>query len=138
MSAGDEVQKALFNRLSNFTDLTDIIKGVYDNVTQPINPGDDSLFPYVVVGDDAITEWDTDAELGFTVAITLHTWSRARGRLQTKEIQKQIYNALHRHDLAVNGLHTVGLDFESDQSFIDADGLTRHGVSTYRLTLTEV
>jgi hypothetical protein len=135
VSFGTALQTAIFQRLSTYAPIAAVVKGVYDNVPQPHDAGKDADYPYVVIGEDTVNEWDTDTDTGAEVVVTIHTWSRKRGRLETKTIQGFLYNALHRFDLSVTGYHNVGIDWESDQSFLDADGKTRHGVSMFRIML---
>jgi hypothetical protein len=44
-----------------------------------------------------------------------------------------IYDSLHRASLTVTGYDVVGIDQELSETFIDADGLTRHGVQRFRI-----
>lgn len=127
-----ELQTALFARLNSQLNVP-----VYDAVPQAVDAGDNSAFPYVTIGDDSSGEFDTDTSLGFDTDCTIHVWSRYRGRREVKQIQKAIYDALHLHDLSVSGYHTVMVLFETADSFMDADGITRHGVMTFRVVTEE-
>lgn len=131
MSLSLAVQSAVYTKLA-----ASIATPVYDNSPQV---SDSALgFPYVTIGDDVVSEWDTDTELGGNAVVTIHTWSRYRGRKETKEIQSAIYQALHRaEDLSYTGFLFITIDFLSSESFMDTDGLTRHGVSTFRVYLEE-
>lgn len=126
------LQTAIYNRLSAQLNVP-----VYDAVPQAVDAGDNSAFPYVTIGDDSSGEFDTDTSVGFDTDCTIHVWSRYRGRREVKEIQQAIYNALHLHNLAVTGYHTVMVLFQSADSFMDADGITRHGVSIFRIVTEE-
>ena len=129
------LQSALYQKLNGTTALTGLIAGIYDIVPQELseeNPPED-VFPYVVIGDDRISAWDTDTEFGFEAKITIHVWTRAGGREQNQLIQKQIYLALHRQTLSVTGYNTISATFTESDLFIDADGLSQHGVITFRL-----
>lgn len=119
-----EIQKAVYARLISTYDLN---VPVYDHVPQ------DAAFPYIVIGDSTAIQWDTDDSLGTESTITIHVWSRFRGREEVKEIQGQIYDALHRHELDIDGCHTVTCEWEHADSFVDPDGITRHGVSRFRI-----
>src|SRR5690606_34355650 len=100
---------------------------VYDDVPQSA-----SSFPYVVIGEDTHIPWDTDDSVGSESTITLHVWSRYRGKKEAKDIQGLIYQALNRYELAVDGFHLVTLEFDYSDVLLDADGHTRHGVCRYR------
>lgn len=133
-----ELQQAILDRLEGFSALTALLASdprasrpaIYDHVPQ------DAAFPYVVVGDTTALEWDTDTSTGHEHTVTLHAWSEYRGRKEVKQIQGELYNALHRHDLSITGEHTVTCEHEYAESLLDPDGITRHGVARFRV-LTE-
>lgn len=127
-----ELQQAVHTRLNGFAGLTALVAGVHDHVDQ------DDAFPYVVVGDDTLVNDDTNSSDGTDNTITIHTWSQYRGKKETKLIQQEIYNALHRFQLVVASAVLVGVIFEFGDSFIDSDGLTRHGVQRFRVILDEL
>lgn len=129
MSFETAVQTVIFSALNTDAPLNLVVTGVYDSVPQQ------EQFPYVTIGEDVIVEWDTVSNVGASASITIHTWSRARGRAEVKEIQGIIYEALHRKEFSIAGFDVVATDFISSQSFMDADGLTRHGVSTFRILI---
>lgn len=132
MSFEVAVQNAVIDALKASAPLLALVKGVFDNVPQS------TAFPYVTVGEDNHTEWDTDEIIGSDCSITVHTWSRKRGRGETKNIQGHIYNALHRAELSHAGYRFDSVNFETSNSFMDADGLTRHGVQTFRVLIERV
>ena len=127
------IQEGLYDALIGSTALMAVVTGVYDNALQPEDSGNDSEFPYVTIGDNDADEFDTDNTTGFDVTATIHVWSRNRGRKQAKEIQDIIYSILHRQSITVAGGHVIGLDQQFAETFVDPDGLTRHGVQRYRL-----
>lgn len=118
-------------------DLGNLITGVYDNVPQPDDGGAGAAFPYLVIGEGTFNEWDTDTEVGTDASIVIHSWSRYLGRKETQQIQAAIYAALHRATLLIAGYAFVACDWVSSDTFVDADGLTRHGVQTFRILLDE-
>ena len=125
------IQSSIYNALKGDSTLLASVTGVYDDVPQSLDPGKGKDFPYVTIGEATHVEWDTDTELGTEATITIHTWSRARGRKEVKEIQG------HRASLIVLGYNLVGIDWIQSDSFMDTDGLTRHGVQTFRITIEE-
>lgn len=128
-----ELQQAVFTRLGAFAAVTALVGArIYDHAPQ------DVVFPYIVVGDTTANEFDTDTSSGADHTVTVHAWSRYRGRKEVKQIQRAIYEALHRHDLAVTGAQTVTCDWQYAENFVDGDGLTRHGVTRFRVLLDEV
>lgn len=121
------IQVAIFDILSNDADITARVEGVFDHVPQG------TAYPYIVIGDDTGLQWDTDDSLGTEATLTLHVWSEGAGRKETKEIMQLIYDALHRVDIQVDGLHTVLCQWEFSETLLDADGVRRHGVMRFRL-----
>ena len=137
MSYESAVQDAIYDALTGNSSLMARIKGVYDSVPQATDPGSSAAFPFVTIGEDTVNEWDTDTELGADLTITIHVWSRYRGRKETKDIQGAICGILHRANLTISGYNLVGIDWLNSQSFMDSDGLTRHGVQTFRVTIED-
>jgi hypothetical protein len=119
----EEIQAAIYAKVSAIGWPT------YDHVPQ------ESAFPYVVIGDDTSIPWDTDDSIGSETTCTIHVWSRHRGRKEVKEIMRTIYEALHRQELSIIGGALVECQAELEESFMDPDGLTRHGVIRFRLTV---
>ena len=127
------LQQAVFAALSGDAALQTLIGNparVYDHVPQ------DSPFPYVVVGEATTRPFDTKTEDGMEQTLTIHSWSRYRGFSETKQIMGAIVDALDQQALSVTGHELVLLRFEFSDSFLDEDGLTRHGVQRIR-ALTE-
>lgn len=144
MSAESNIQKAVYAKLIADSALAAILAknvnnsslpAIYDAVPQVKDSGSDLPFPYVTLGDDTMLDWDTDTSVGKEATITIHSWSRYRGRLEVKDIQGAIYEALHLSQLNVSGYHTVLCLSEYSESLLDPDGLTRHGVQRFRLII---
>lgn len=129
MKFEEALQEAVYERLSNYP----AMPPVYDDV--PTN----APKHYVVLGEDTHVPYDTDDSVGSESTITIHQWSKAyRGKKEVKATQGLIYEALNRHELVVEGYHTVTLEFEYSDAVLDPDGLTRHGVIRFRALLEEV
>tara|TARA_Y100000310_G_scaffold142034_1_gene141489 strand:- start:830 stop:1210 length:381 start_codon:yes stop_codon:yes gene_type:complete len=111
--------------------LSGISVPVYDNAPQGSN------FPYVTIGEVSALEFDTDNTIGQSSVFTVHVWSRQQGRKETKEIQGEIYSALHLLQFAEAGYIFTENYFVSSDTFVETDGKTRHGVQTFKLTIEE-
>jgi hypothetical protein len=127
-----ELQRAVYTRLTGFSALTALIVGIYDDVPPDLDNG---AFPFVTIGDDTDIPFNTHSSVGGEHTITIHVWSRYRGKSEVKNIQSQIYNALNRYALTVSGAVTVNCEQEFATSFLDADGITRHGAQRMRVLL---
>jgi hypothetical protein len=117
------IQQAVFDRLSTLPCPR------YDNVPQG------SAFPYVVIGDDTSNQWDTDDSTGTETTCTIHVWSRQPGRKEVKDLMQLIYDRLHRSNFPIAGAVLIECQAEFQESFMDPDGITRHGVIRFRLTV---
>lgn len=115
-----------------YTELATIGHPVYDHVPQV------SAYPYIVIGDDTSIPFDTDASVGSESTLTIHVWSQYRGRLEVKDILEQIYDKLNRADIAVSGCHLVECVAEFQETYLESDGLTRHGVIRFRLIVEDI
>ena len=142
------IQEAIFERLSNHPIDSLLARRVGPNGQQQSAPGiydhvpeaadSNAQYPMVVIGDDTAIPFDTDTTVGLEATITIHTFSRYRGRSEVKEIQRSLYEALNRHNLDVDGFHTVDCIWDFSDTLLDNDGITRHGISRFRITTQEL
>lgn len=100
---------------------------VYDDVPQG------AQFPYIVIGDDISTPFDDDCGVGAETLVTIHVWSTYSGRREVKDILALIYSAMNRAKLPLNNAYTVDCNFDYQDTFLDPDGVTRHGIIRFRL-----
>jgi hypothetical protein len=121
------VQVAVYNQLSTNAPLLALVNNVYDEIPQK------SDYPYVAVGDDTLIEWDTDTFRGTEATVVVHSWSRYDGRREVKSIMDAVYNALHRQVFDIPGGVMVLSNVEFQETFLESDGRTRHGVQRVRL-----
>jgi hypothetical protein len=122
------IQEAVYSRLNgDATLVTTLGASVYDAVP------DGAPFPYVVIGDDTEAPNDTMGRTGRDTTLTIHTWSQAIGKQETKRIQDRVDELLDRWSPTVAGWSASYMLNEFRESFMDPDGKTRHGVSRYRI-----
>lgn len=127
-----DLQKAVYLALDG-----NLSAPVYDSVDQ------DTAYPYVVIGEDNFTDWSSDLKDGMEATITVHVWDRpegetgSRGKKTTKTIQSEIYSILHRSSFDVGEYGNPGMSFEYSDCFMDADGITYHGVQRFRVNIAE-
>lgn len=146
-SMANAVQIAVFNALSANANLTALLAprigsplspAIYDTVIQPTDSGDNSIFPYVIIGDDDLNDWSTDTASGAEAILTLHSWSRAQNQRESKRILGEIYNSLNRAELTLQDHEFIGIEFEGQQPVVlDPDQETYHGVISFRTLLDE-
>src|SRR6056297_378155 len=130
MSAAVELQTAIYTAITGNAPLMAAVDAVYDDV-----PDNTNTFPYVTIGEDVLNQWDTDGHLGFDASVTIHVWSRYRGRREVKQIQKLIYDVLHNGALVYSTFDGIMCQQRSAESFADPDGLTRHGVQVFNVLM---
>lgn len=122
------LQEAVYAALSADTVLMSIISAVYDEV-----PGDDEpTFPYVTIGQDTAVPFDTKTSTGEEITLSLHVWSRYRGRTEVKQIQGHLKRILHEQNLLVDDYKLVHMRREYSDSRVAADGVTRQGMMRFR------
>jgi len=131
MSADSQwpLQQALFAALSADATLQGMLGSparVFDHVPQ------DSAFPYVVIGEATSGPFDGKTENGMEQTLTIHAWSRYRGLKEVKQIMAAVTASLDDQALAISGHTLVLLRFELAATFLDPDGMTRHGVQRFR------
>ena len=133
-----ELQQAVHDRLKAWPAIVALGAAVHDHVPQNDNADDAEAFPYFVIGEDSAEPFNTDDELDSDHVVTLHQWSRYRGTKEIKQMQQGSYAALHRNPLTVVDATYVDCHLETEDNFMDDDGLTRHGVQRFRFLLDEV
>lgn len=121
----EEIQTAIYKAVAAIGYPT------YDEVPQV------TTYPYIVVGDDRSTPFDTDDSVGSETICTIHVWSQYRGRKEVKEIMRSIYHTLNRANLDITGGQLIECHAEFEESFLEPDGLTRRGVIRFRLIVEE-
>ena len=120
-----ELQQAIFTALTGDAPLMAMISGVHDHVPQ------DAAFPYVTMGESTAVAYGAVGIVGLDTTLTLHVWSRSRGRKELKQVMAEMHRILHDADLTVTGHNLVWLRFEFLQTLLDADGATYHGIARY-------
>ena len=123
------LQKTVFDELDGDATLQAKITDVYDFVPQG------TTYPYVVVGEDTLTNNGTKTLDGNEHTIMVHSWSRYRGRKEVKDIMARIYELLNNSSLSVSGASLVNARAEFSDIIIDQDGITKHGVQRFRFVI---
>ena len=134
---GRAIQSAIITRLRADATLSAVVKGVYDDVEQPEDGGNDAQFPYVVVGEDTLDIWDTDTEIGIDASCTINTWSRHSGMSEVKRIQGMVQDVLHRISFVEGGYIFVNIEQTQAVMSKDFDGITRQGIQTFRVLVQQ-
>jgi hypothetical protein len=139
-SPDNALQAALYTRLTGYSALTTALGGskVYDHVPQGQSA------PYVVIGDDTLSEGDTKSKDGWECTVTIHVWDFAKaGRKSVKALLSHIHDALHQQEasITVTGFSLVQIRREFQQTFQESgiegeNDHYYHGVARYRAVIT--
>lgn len=128
------VQTALYSKLTGTSAITSLLassSSVYSRTP------DEASFPYIVIGHDTATDWDSKTFNGMDISVTIHVWSRYRGNKECLQIMGAIYDALHNQSLTVTGQNHIFTRLEYQQTTLDPDGITFHGVQRYQIVTHE-
>lgn len=141
-----ELQRAIYAHLVAYPDLDALLPravgprggslaqpAIYDHPPQAIDADADAAMPYVLIGDDTAIPWDTETSVGVEATLTMHVWSRYRGRLEVKKIQAELYNALHRAAIPLSGGYVIESSYEYGETIAEDDGMVRHGIQRFRV-----
>jgi Protein of unknown function (DUF3168) len=130
MSASWALQQAIFAALAN----SDDVKAEAGDPPRVFDvPPRDSAFPYIVVGDDAETDWSTATDAGSEHRLRVHVWSRANGHREAKLCAQAVEAALDGAELAVTGQALIDIRHLASEYARDGDGI--HAVLTFRAVM---
>lgn len=131
---GAALQKAIYDQLRVDAGVTALVAGrIFDAVPKGALPD----FPYISFGTYQANEDGAGCIDGTEAYIDLHVWSRAVGSLEAKRIASAVRAALHEADMSLAPDHRlIEIMFDGNRVLSDPDGLTTHGVLTFR-ALTE-
>ncbi|HVY20474.1 MAG TPA: DUF3168 domain-containing protein [Bauldia sp.] len=95
-------------------------------------PPRDATFPYLTIGQVNTTDWSTGSEDGAEHQLTLHAWSRERGKRECYAIAAAVEATLHDAALTLQDHALVNLRFEFAETRRDPDGITYHCAIRFR------
>ncbi len=126
-AASAELQKAMFGALTGDAALVALMGGarIFDRAPT------DAAFPYVTFGRASVFDWSTSTEEGLEHLVTLHVWSKAKGRKEAFAILDAIRGALGA-PLSLDGRHLVNFRFEFAEVTFDDDISVHHGLLRLR------
>ena len=131
MSVGQfALQSAIYSALNGDSNLTSTLgASVFDDVTEGTST------PFITIGEETATEFDTKDLAGSENTINIHIWSEYKGSKETKQIMDRVHDLLHDSSLSVTGFNLVNMRFEFSDIIRDPDGVTRHGVMRFRAVI---
>ena len=132
------LQQAIYTRLTSVTAVASKVKGIYTTIPQPADAGDAALFPYIFFDIPAGRPMDTKTSDGASMVVSVRTSSRSRSKLERQAIEQAVYDALHKLDLVIAGANTIAVGWEGSTYYPDPDGVTTHGVQSFRVTYDDI
>jgi Protein of unknown function (DUF3168) len=121
-----EIQKALWDRLSKDSELSNIVTGIHDSV------GEDIPKPYCTISEPDMVPFETKSSFGEETTLVIHVWSDYDGRKETIEILNLILKALSKPLSVDSGFSLFKFKVERMQVLKDIDGVTNHGILRLR------
>lgn len=134
------LQKTVFDRLSAVSAVTSLLAAgaasIFDYVKQ------DSVFPYIVIGEHTGIMDGDKVKTGQDCTVTIHVFTKGRGRKETQTIMKAVVEALDRQEstMTAAGFEIVLCNFEFSDIFIDTEDDSNfypHGVLRFRFLMRE-
>lgn len=124
---------AVYERLNTDTDLNNLITGVYDHVRET------AVMPYVTIGEQTISTFDTKINSGENITLVLHGWSNYSGKKEAYEMIDLMLQAFSKAPLSIEGgFSLVNFRRESGTTVIqDIDGSTYHAILRVRAYITQ-
>jgi len=128
--AAFELQKAIYSHLTASMSGVEILDYAKEVATKP----------FIVVGDDEVSEWGTSDDDGEEIRVKISAFSSDyRGKRVVKELLAQVYDILHHTTaLAVVGFDVVLIHFTDSDVTLLNDGKTHQGEARYRALLDKV
>ncbi len=128
-AAAAELQRAIFAKLRGDAALTALLgsnKKIIDHAPA------DVPFPYLSFGRTSGYDWSTGTELGSEHIISLHAWSKGKGKKEALDIIERAEALLHDQALTLNGFNLVNLRAEFSEVRYDEDQMVYHGLVRFR------
>jgi hypothetical protein len=128
----EELQRAIFNRLTTDPTVSSLITGVFDK------PRLSQAAPYVTFGP---VDWSEDDSEGLTVrdvSVQLDVWSVAQdGKREAFQVLDALRTSLNLYTADIGANALVEMRVMAGQVMHDPDGITLHGVLTVTALVQE-
>ena len=127
-----DLQSAIYTTLSDSSSLDSAIGNnkVFDSIAPQ-----GTAYPYVLIGTEATRDIGTKTLDGNVYNMDIHVWSQYRGQKQVKEVMAIIYNLVNNATITVSGASSVMSYVVSTSTFVEVDGITRHGLVNVDFTV---
>ena len=121
-----DLQTAVYSLLSGDSTLDGLVGNnrIYDSVPQ------NSAYPYVVIGLETSSNIGTKTLDGNIYSLDIDVWSQYRGQKQIKQVMERLYELLNDATISVSGASSIMSYVRNTSTFVEVDGITRHGLVT--------
>lgn len=130
----NELQAAVYTALSSDAAISAMTAAVTDWTS------DTTPFPFIQLGADTAIDFDSLSFFGQDHTMTIHTWDRpnatssgSNGRKTIKTLMGHVYRVLHLAQLTMPTQRMVRCRCEYNDTSLDPDGVTYHGVQRFRI-----
>lgn len=127
-----EMQRAVYQLLSEDAALSSIVTGIYDHVPAA------AVFPYVTIGDISSRDWSTKTSSGSQLLFAIHIYSAEGGRKQAAGVMTRVHELLHHGGLTLTGHALVAIRFELGDIERESEGRVYHGRIRFRAYTEEL
>mgnify|MGYP005854348435 CR=1 FL=1 len=128
------IQNAVIEAVLAATPVVTAVGGrIYDEPPDELTGGGPA-YPYITIGQQSSTDWDTKTTIGAEVTTQIDIWSQAGGKAEVLDIIDKLVAALHEADLNLSG-HILSRVELTD--VLRQDEVTYQGVVQLRSLATE-
>jgi hypothetical protein len=129
VSASLELQRAILTSLEQSAALAELIgqRSIHDHVPPS------ARFPFVTFGQTSAFDWSTSTETGTEHFVSLHVWSKTRGRTEVLAIMNAIDEALDGAPPLLAGHSLVSLTRDAVEARFDDNLAGYHGTVRFRI-----
>lgn len=136
-----QLQRAVFAALTADAAVVAAMNGtarIYDRVPPAADGAKNApTFPYVTIGEDQIVDDGNSCGDAWEAFATVHIWSRDVGKAAPKILAAAIRGALDA-PLTLTGFTIIVHEFADARFIREPDGVTEHGVLTFRYLIDPV
>jgi len=135
----DDLQQAIYTRL-NDSSVTNLLStyysplpAIFTDVPQADDSELETAFPFITIGGDTISPFDSKDDLGGSAIVQIDVWDRAASMLDLKTLVDAIDTRLRRQPLSIAGVTHITTELDSCVFSRDPDGKTKRALILYRV-----
>ncbi len=133
------LQQAVYARL-NHSSVTALLStayaplaAIFTDVPQSIDAEKESNFPFITIGADTITPFDSKDNVGGSGIVQIDIWDRASSMLDLKALSDVVDARLRRQAMTISGVTHITTELDSVVFTRDPDGKTKRALILYRV-----